>query len=109
MKREDLKNITFEDAGDVDLDQDDHGLVTRDGEKVTEEVAERLAGDVAANAARQRAVMGRPSLTSPGTKSPTVNARVPQQTKDALVARAEAEGVGEAVLVRRALEEFLAS
>lgn len=107
MKRKDLKNATFEEAGDIDLDRDEHGF-TVDGRPMTEADYDASDAELAERTERVRAVMGRPSLSAPGTKSPTVNARVPQRTKDALTARAEAEGVGEAVLVRRALEEYLA-
>ncbi len=112
MKRKDLKGMEFTDGGDIDLDTDDHGFVGDDGARLAEADMAATAEQLAERTERvraQRAVMGRPSLSAPGTKSPTVNARVPQQTKDALVARAEAEGVGEAVLVRRALEEYLAA
>lgn len=102
-----MKDRKFEDAGDVDLDRDDHGFTNPDGSRLTEADAARATKRVAEQAARQRAVTGRPSLTAPGVKSPTVNARVPKPMKEALQARAKAEGVGENVIVRRALEEYL--
>lgn len=110
MKRDDLKNATFEDGGDIDLDRDEHGFTNSDGSRMTEADLAVTDAELAERTERvraKRAVMGRPSLTAPGVKSPTVNARVPQPMKEALQARAKAEGVGENVIVRRALEEYL--
>ena len=56
--------ITFEDAGDIDLDHDGHGLIV-DGQPMTEadydatdaelaERTERMAGEAAAKAAQLR-------------------------------------------------------
>lgn len=51
---------------------------------------------------------GRPSLSGPGTHSPRVEARVPEELKDAVDRLAGTQGRRESELVREALEEYLA-
>lgn len=90
------------DGGYVDLDTE---VVEINGRRLTEAEAAEWGERIAA---RGRRPQGRPSLTAPGRKSPTVNARVSEQTKEALRKRASREGVRESELVRRAVEELLA-
>ena len=52
--------------------------------------------------------VGRPSLTAPAVHSPEVKARVPKSLKKRLEAGAKRLGKTPSVLIRQALEEFLA-
>ena len=52
--------------------------------------------------------VGRPSLTAPAVHSPEVKARVPKTLKKKLEAEAQRRGQTPSVLIRQALEEFLA-
>jgi hypothetical protein len=45
-------------------------------------------------------VLGRPSLTAPGTRSPEVKARVPRELRDRLVAEAHQRGAFTSSLIR---------
>lgn len=87
---------------DIDLDVE----IVRDksGERITEARAKELAA-----AALIRAGAGRPSLTSPGRRSPEVKARVPAELRDRLKAAAEQRGISTSALVREALDRYLAS
>ncbi|MGB7964137.1 MAG: ribbon-helix-helix protein, CopG family [Propionicimonas sp.] len=86
---------------DVDLDAED----VRDahGQRITEARAAELAEDALVK------VLGRPSLTAPGTRSPEVKARVPRELRDRLVAVAHQRGTSTSSLIREALEHYLAS
>ena len=53
-------------------------------------------------------VVGRPSLTAPGERSPVLNLRVSAITKRQLEDAARRRGVRQSVIVRQALDEFLA-
>ncbi|MBB2890126.1 ribbon-helix-helix protein, CopG family [Flexivirga oryzae] len=107
MDPKDLEDLEFIDDGDIDLDHDEHGFTNPDGSRMTEADLAATDEELAERTRRIKAVMGRPSLSAPGTVSPTVNARVPAKVKAALIERAKSEGVGEAAVVRRALEEYL--
>jgi len=87
---------------DIDLDVD----VVRDksGQQITEARAKEIA-----EAALQKAAVGRPSLTAPGRRSPEVKARVPIELRDRLQAAAQQRGVSTSELVREALDRYLAS
>ena len=52
--------------------------------------------------------VGRPSLTAPAVHSPEVKARVPKSLKKRLEAEAKRRGKTPSILIRQALEEFLA-
>ncbi len=88
-------------GSDVDLDAEE----VRDthGQRITEAGAAQLAEDAVAK------VLGRPSPTAPGTRSPEVKARVPRELRDRLVARARERGTSTSSLIREALEHHLAS
>ena len=87
---------------DIDLDVD----VVRDksGQRITEARAKDIA-----EAALQKATVGRPSLTAPGRRSPEVKARVPIELRDRLYTVAQQRGVSTSELVREALDRYLAS
>jgi predicted HicB family RNase H-like nuclease len=86
---------------DIDLDTED----VRDpqGRRITETRAAELAEDALVK------VLGRPSLTAPGTRSPEVKARVPKELRDRLVEQAHQRGTSTSSLIREALENYLAS
>jgi hypothetical protein len=86
---------------DIDLDTED----VRDahGRRITEACAAELAEDALVK------VLGRPSLTAPGTRSPEIKARVPRELRDRLVERAHQRGTSTSSLIREALENYLAS
>ena len=86
---------------DIDLDTED----VRDahGRRITETRAAELAEDALVK------VLGRPSLTAPGTRSPEIKARVPRELRDRLVEQAHQRGTSTSSLIREALENYLAS
>lgn len=90
------------DGGSIDLDAEDIRL--SDGTRLTEAEAQQLAEHVLITANR-----GRPSLTAPGERSPQLRLSVPQQLRDDLRARADAEHRSVSELAREAIEHYLAS
>lgn len=92
---------------DVDLDAEVVRLT--DGRRLTDELAEELAEQALAEARRRNLVPGRKSLTGGSTHSPRVQFRVPEPLREAAEQRAAQEGVSLSVLVREALERYLAS
>lgn len=85
---------------DVDLERED----VRDaaGARIDEAYVRRAIEDVRAQGA------GRPSLTAPGKRSPQIGVRVPETLYSAADARAKREGTTISVVVREALEQYLA-
>lgn len=83
----------------VDLDVE----VVRDsrGRRITEADAARLAEDAIAK------VVGRPSLTGAGQRSPQVSFRVSAETRRLAEERAAAEGRTVSELARHALEQYV--
>lgn len=86
-----------------DIDLDDEVVLDRDGQRITEERARQIAEDTLDEVRR-----GRPSLSSPGTHSPHVSFRVPEQLHRDAVDAAQARGVSVSALAREALERYLA-
>jgi hypothetical protein len=87
---------------DIDLD---HEVVRdRSGRRITERRARQIAEETV-----KRAGAGRPSLTAPGRRSPEVKARVPEELRERLHAAAERENTSSSELIRKALEQYLAS
>lgn len=89
-------------APDIDLDRE----VVRDrkGRRITE----RRVGEIAADTL-EKAGVGRPSLTAPGTRSPEVKARVPEELRARLHEAASRQHTSSSELIRKALEQYLAS
>lgn len=81
----------------IDLDREEFIV---GGEQFTEERAAALAE-------RAEPSAGRPSLTAPGRRSPTLNLRVPAATRESLDRLAEQQGRRPSEVVRDALEEYL--
>ena len=92
---------------EVDLSVEEVRL--RDGRRLTDELADRLAEDTLAEARRRNLVPGRKSLTGAGVHSPRVQFRVPEALRAAAERRAAEEGVSVSELAREALERYLAS
>ena len=92
---------------DVDLDEEDVRLP--DGRRLTNELAEKMAREGAAEARRRNLIPGGKSLAGDGSHSPRVQFRVPESLRAAAEAKAAAEGVSLSMLAREALEHYLAS
>lgn len=90
------------DSGDVDLDVEDNRLP--DGTRLTEAAAAEFAQEALRASGR-----GRPSLTGPGRRSPQLRLSVPEDLREGLKARAEAEHRSVSELAREAIERYLAS
>jgi hypothetical protein len=102
LSSEDAMSAKYVAGPDVDLDHE----VVRDksGRRITERLARQIAEDTL-----HRAGAGRPSLTGPGRRSPEVKARVPEELRERLHAAAEREHTSSSELIRKALEQYLAS
>lgn len=87
-----------------DVDRDSEVVLDQHGRRITERRAQVLAED-----AVRRVRAGRPSLTAPGEHSPQVKARVPAELRQRLTEEVKRRGTTTSELVRRALEEYLAS
>jgi Ribbon-helix-helix protein, copG family len=74
------------------------------GRRITEGRARQIADDTLT-----RTGAGRPSLTAPGGRSPEVRARVPEELRERVHAAAEREHTSSSQLIRKALEQYLAS
>ena len=97
-----INDIQVRDGGSIDLDVEDVRLA--DGSRLTETAAQELAEQVVRASGR-----GRPSLTAPGERSPQLRLSVPEQLRDDLRARADAEHRSVSELAREAIERYLAS
>lgn len=82
----------------IDLDREEFNV---GGERLTE----RRAAEYAERAER---AAGRPSLTAPGKHSPTLNLRLPAETRESLDQLAARQGRRPSAIARDALEEYLA-
>ena len=94
---------------DVDLDAE--VIHVGDGQRLTEELADTVA-DQLAQSGRERSmanlIPGRKSLTGEGETSPVVQARVPVDVRDELEELARTNGQKRAKFVRKALEDSIA-
>jgi hypothetical protein len=97
-----INDANVRDAGSINLDVEDVRLA--DGSRLTETIAQDLADQVVRASGR-----GRPSLTAPGERSPQLRLSVPEQLRDDLRARADAEHRSVSELAREAIERYLAS
>ncbi|MEK6647864.1 MAG: ribbon-helix-helix protein, CopG family [Actinomycetota bacterium] len=86
-----------------DIDLDSEVVLDRDGIRITERRARKLAEEVISQK------VGRPSLTGVGKQSPEIKARVPLKLKKSLQREAKRRGLTSSELVRQAIEEFLRS
>lgn len=97
-----INDVEVTDGGSIDLDVEDVRMA--DGTRLTEAGARELAEQVLRTSSR-----GRPSLTAPGERSPQLRLTVPEQLRDGLRARADAEHRSVSELAREAIERYLAS
>ena len=97
-----IKGVDVTDAGSIDVDVEDVRLA--DGIRLTEAGAHELVEQVLRTSPR-----GRPSLTAPGRRSPQLRLTVPEQLRDGLRVRADAEHRSVSELAREAIERYLAS
>ncbi len=95
-----IQGVEYEVGPDIDLEKE--AVYLPDGTRITEELAAAWSDEIA-----QR--RGRPSLTAPRTHSPQIAFRVPAELREAAERRARREGKSMSELVRKALEEYLAS
>jgi hypothetical protein len=84
---------------DINLDQE--VVLGTNGRRITEARARQIARET------HELVVGRPSLSSPGVRSPEIKARVPMKLKKSLQREAKRRGQTSSALVRQAIEEFL--
>lgn len=101
--------VVTEDDTVEDVDLGVEVVRLKDGRRLTDELAEQLAGQTLAEVRRQNLVPGRQSLSGGGVHSPRVQFRVPESLRAAAEERAAEEGVSLSVLAREALERYLAS
>jgi len=87
-----------------DIDLDKETVRGKQGRRITERRAQQIAAAVI-----EKAGAGRPSLTSPGMRSPEVKARVPEELRKRLQEAALREHTSSSDLIRKALERYLAS
>jgi len=84
---------------EVDVDRED---VCFRGERLTEARAEAVAEEVLSR------TPGRPSLSDPGQKSPSLTVRLPQGKRATLERLASKQGRRPSEVVREALDEYMA-
>ena len=99
IKGPDGKRISVVIGPDVDLDKE--VVLLANGERLTNAIVDQIVEEMHASQA------GRPSLTAPGTRSPEIKARVPQQTKNRLDQVAAKRGTTASVIIREALDAYL--
>lgn len=100
MTKEAPKAPRYRLGADVDLDAED--VRDRRGKRVDAAYVRQAVEDVHAH-------VGRPSLSSPGERSPQVSFRVPAKIRAAAVRRAEREGKTVSEVARDALERYLSA
>lgn len=89
---------------DVDLDKEEFYV---EGERLTEERAEKLVAEVLAKARAMNLRPGGKSLSGNGKHSPVVQVRVSEHTRDRLRSIAESRGMSVSKLSRKVLDEFV--
>lgn len=89
-----------------DLDLDEEEFIIKDGRRLTNELAEQIAGETLAEVRRRNLVPGGKSLSGGGMHSPRVQFRVPQDLRTQAERVAEHEGVSLSALARHALEDY---
>lgn len=100
---------------EADYDPDEGSDLAHDsaGRPVTNAYLEHLADELErdevlpAGTIVEFQVRGRPSLTAPGEKSPTVHFRVPARLRSVVEQRARREGKSVSALAREALERYV--
>lgn len=103
MDAEDYRVLPDAGVSDIDLEAEEFTL--RDGSRLTEERARRIAE--ADRRRRANLVPGRKSLSGGSTHSPVIQVRVPEALREELRAAAEERGVSVSRFARDLLEESL--
>lgn len=89
---------------DVDLDREE---VYFQGERLTEDRAERIAESALKDARRRGLIPGRKSLSGGTTHSPRLEVRVPADLHREITERAKRENVTVSKLVREILQRYV--
>lgn len=89
---------------DVDLDEEE---IYVEGERLTDEIAEKRVAEVLAKATALNLRPGGKSLSGDGKHSPVVQVRVSEHTRDKLRAIAKARGMSVSKLSRKVLDQFV--
>lgn len=98
---------------DYDPEENSDLVYDSAGNPVTNDYLEQLANDLERDEALPEGttvefhLTGRPSLTGPGEKSPTVHFRVPARLRSTIEHRAQQEGKSVSALAREALEHYV--
>lgn len=88
----------------VDLNEEE---IYVEGERLTEELAQKRAAEVLAKAEALNLRPGGKSLSGNGKHSPVVQVRVSEQTREKLRAIAKARGMSVSKLSRKVLDQFV--
>jgi hypothetical protein len=89
---------------DIDLDEEE---IYVEGERLTEERAEKIAAEVLAKASAMNLRPGGKSLSGDGKHSPVVQVRVSEHTRDKLRSIAKSRGMSVSKLSRKVLDAFV--
>jgi hypothetical protein len=88
----------------ADLENEDYYV---EGERLTEESAQRLAAEMLERVRAKNLRPGGKSLSGGNKHSPVVQVRVSERTRDKLQAIADARGMSVSKLSRKVLDEFV--
>lgn len=94
------KKYHLADNPEVDLAKENIRL--KDGTRLTDEIAAGIAAE-----ALSKSAVGRPSLTAPGQRSPSISFRVPDDVREAVEQLATSEGKTISQVAREALEDYV--
>ncbi len=92
-----------------DLDLDEEEFILKDGRRLTNDLADQIAGETLAEVRRRNLIPGGKSLSGGGIHSPRVQFRVPEELRAQAERIAEGEGVSLSALARHALEDYVRS
>jgi predicted HicB family RNase H-like nuclease len=101
------KRETYVVGPDIDLDEEEFTL--KDGRRLTNELAERIAEETLAEVRRRNLIPGGKSLSGGAVHSPRVQFRVAEELRTQAERVAEDEGVSLSALARHALEDYVRS
>jgi phenylpyruvate tautomerase PptA (4-oxalocrotonate tautomerase family) len=107
-RRIDPTKINFDENTTVDVADLESEAYYVEGERLTEERAERLAAEMLVRARAKNLRPGGKSLSGDQKHSPVVQVRVSERTRDKLRAIAKARGMSVSKLSRTVLDEFVA-
>jgi hypothetical protein len=103
----DPNKIHFDDDAVVDTVDLNEEEIYVEGERLTDELAEKRAAEVLAKASALNLRPGGKSLSGDGKHSPVVQVRVSEHTRDKLRTIAKARGMSVSKLTRKVLDEFV--